>query len=384
MGATMPPPALAVALLVGVGAMAPVEPSPPDPGRAGAAGRDPAPRLGRVVVAAEGLDPVRLEQALAVRLRGRTVTLMPRGEAAAARPRGEGATIVALEGPDPLFVRVTTPDGLRYERAVAPDGADEPERLAAMTVAHLLLGIEQGRETPVAASDAPKPPKPGLTPPAATPTLAAPKPRARSSGPAPSWVGLAVSGGTVLAPGRPAGGDVFAAAGGGLALRLLRPDGLSARLGLRLAGRDVGPGAGVLRIRTDVGLGAVTRVRDVVLAAAGLVYAEPVVPLVAGRVAPATRGGERRRPWLVGGAVRLAASWVFEGAGRRVRVGPYAELGAGLSFAGGRAHVPSFEHAGSRARVRAGGFEIASGIEVTAEWAFRRRRSRRSPVRAHR
>ncbi|RMG95782.1 MAG: hypothetical protein D6705_12820, partial [Deltaproteobacteria bacterium] len=199
--------------------------------------------LSRLVVSSRGFDETKLRGEMALRLAGREVRYADE----AAPARGESVARVVLEGPSPIHVGVTTPDGLHYERTVVPKAGDEPERLAAMTAAHLLLGIEEGREEPVPAPSAAskaareKPARAtegagaSAVPSGSTSRGSAMRPRP----PASPRVGLGVELGTILGPGRPEGADVFAGGGGAVAVRAETPRGLVAGAAVRLAGRRV-------------------------------------------------------------------------------------------------------------------------------------------------
>lgn len=169
--------------------------------------------------------------------------------------------------------------------------------------------------------------------------------------------------------------DVYAGSGGALALTVLARSGLAARFAVRFAGRRISADTGLLRIRVGAGAGYARPVGRLVLGAAAFLFAEPVVALAGGRAVRPERDGRPVRPVLLGGALRLSATWVAGVFGRaRLRMGPFVDLSGAFSPAGGRAHVPVFEASdGGGPRVRAGAFEFASGLATILEWGVPRR-----------
>lgn len=332
--------------------------------------------LSRLVVSARGFDEVRLRGEMALRLAGRDVRYT--GETA---PVGsEPLARVVLEGPSPIYVGVTTPDGLHYERTVVPGAGDEPARLAAMTAAHLLLGIEEGREEPVAApaakskaaSEEPAREAAGAGSSQAPPGSRGGGGSTRRRPAASPRIGLGVELGTILGPGRPEGADVFAGGGGTVAMRAETPRGLVAGAAIRLAGRRVGGRDGILRIRVGPLIGYLVTRGHLGLEVGVQPFAEPLATFESGRAVRPERDGERTRPWLIGVLAYGAATWAVDlPDGTQLRLGPFVEVGGAFAPGPGGPHVPLFEERGNRPRIRAGAFEFASGIAIRATWALR-------------
>lgn len=285
--------------------------------------------------------------------------------AAARAPRkGELFGYVEIERGDAerASMRLLLSDGRAYSRDIEAPPTARSREIAA-TIANLIVGIEEGAIAPTAEHVAlPKALRP-VAPPPERPAARPVPPRAPAR---PEW-GLVVGGAAILAIGPPAP-QGFAAGGGELRGEVRWPRGLTAGLGLRIAGhraRDYG----LVRIRVAPGLGYAYRRGAFELHVLGAITIEPWLATQSGSVADAAD----RRPVsaLLGGAVRLEPVGRIRLAhGRSLRIGPFVELAGSAipSRDGGVARVRVRDEAGALDDLfRAGGFEIAAGL-VLGPW----------------
>jgi len=317
-------------------------------------------RIDALVVDSRIEDRAAIEDALRVRMVDRPVS----HSAAARAPRkGELFGYLEIERADAerASLRLLLSDGRAYAREIeAP--ANARAREIAATIANLVVGIEEGAIAPTAEHVA--------LPPALRPAPVKPPSKPRTSRPrppaGPQW-GLVASGAAILAVGPPAP-QGFAAGAGELRGEVRWPRGLTAGLGLRIAGnraRDYG----LVRIRLAPGVGYAYRRGAFELHVLGAITVEPWLALQDGSVADSAD----RRPThvLLGGALRLEPVGRIRLANERsLRIGPFVELAGSAvpSRDGGVARVRVRDEAGMLDDLfRAGGFEIAVGL-VLGPW----------------
>ena len=319
-----------------------------------------APRIEALVIDAEGVDEAELRRGIELRLPERRLR-KPGGKIAAKlfgyvqiRP-GDGDLVLAL----------ILSDGRAYYRSVPTDPDLAPRELAS-ALANLVTGIEEERVEPDA-QDVPLPVLPEEDPP---PEKIEKPPRSPSPPDPRVELGPYLGGAAILAipPPGPAG---LAAGGGSLGVDVRLRNGVTFGLGFRGAGLSSND-FGLARFRVSVGAGYVWRTGAFELVTLGALDVEPWLVLRSGEresLVGSADGNDAPAELLLGGHVRVAPGYraVLRPRALALRIAPVLEIGGSAIPAGdgGIAQVRRREDDGAdRELFRAGGFELAVGLEV--------------------
>lgn len=332
----------------------------------------------------DGLDPA-LADAVALRV-GATPVLRAPLPADQARPTPPFA-YVDLRPIDGATWEITlvVSDGRAYVRQVAVADRDpDAHRVVANHVANLVSAVEDGTAAPDREDATIPEPKVQTAEPAPVPPTPCPEPTPPPAAPPPApqriELGPSATVDNILGLGAPSDVDRFAGWGGSLGLAVRFPAGALLLADVRGSGRT-GSGTRMTRVRAALGAGYAYRRRSLELGIAAMGTVEPwFVTQGAERVE--FSGNPGTAP-LLGGLLRLSPGLhVRTAAGPRLRVGVRADLAFSGDAAGGRTVVISdTDGTGSPTRLfRAGGVELATGVELQLWFPVGRERSpRRAP-----
>jgi hypothetical protein len=327
--------------------------------------RNAANRFTRVRLDASGVAVGRLQKALAPALADMKVDTDP-------TPLGETELYIGVtkKGGSPPRIIVITANGRAFFRDVITEAKD-PETDIVLAIVSLIHRIEGGVRQPdkhhepiPAVGKFPEPPSDVIVEQGALPATRG-----------PSWTA-----GFGLAPEVafgvwPAFGGALAGIGGTLDGRARGPKGGLIVAGGRLLARR-GSDLSLVRMRFHV-LGGYTwrpSKAEVELAAGGSF--EPWFVRLDGSGTDPERGGNRGRPPLIGGLLRLAAGYLLHGRDVDVRLGGRLEVAGSFAPDDG-VRVPGIVHVdgtGQRDAFHLGGVEVSLGLDLAAMWRVRGRK----------
>lgn len=330
-----------------------------------------------IVVQQLGRELPGFDAALALRLPGH-----PLSASTAPRPELFDYVILDRVADDRTDLTFITHEGAAYDRRVEIE-ADQMVRTVANTLATLVSSIEAGDVLPDR-TDVPIPPPPGPAPaPAPVPT---PPPVVTSAPPPPPprlELGPNLDAGAVIGVAPRTGASALAAGGARVGVDLRWTSGVVASFGVRMAGREA-DGLSLLRVRLSAGAGYAVRWTNVEIVTTAEATIEPWTVRAGGSRArlELDRRAAASVP-LVGGLVRISPGIRLVPKGRSdvtFRLGARLEAAGSVVTQHG-AHTIDIhrEHDDGRhpAVLRAGGFELAVGLELAAWFGVGRRRAPR-------